>query len=207
MIEYNKVMNLTAITDSREIKIKHFADSLSPLTFGIIKEGMRIADVGSGAGFPGMPIKIVMENTHVTLIDALDKRIKFLNTVAEALELKEISCIHKRAEDAGRDETLRESFDVVLSRAVAPLDILSEYCMPLVKVGGYFMALKGPAPEEEMKNAEAAVKILGGKTEKIEKVTLADGIEHTVVIIKKTDATPSKYPRKAGKPSKAPLKG
>ncbi len=206
LLEYNKVMNLTAITEKRDIEVKHFADSLSPLTLGIIKEGMSVADVGSGAGFPGMPIKIAMEGVSVTLIDALDKRVRFLNTVATELGLEKISCVHKRAEEAGQDELMRESFDVAMSRAVAPLDILSEYCLPLVKVGGYFIALKGPTPENEVNAATEAIKILGGDVPVIKEMPLPDGIVHTVVIIKKTASTPMKYPRKSGKPAKSPIK-
>ncbi len=206
LIKYNEVMNLTAITEKEEVKIKHFADSLSPLSLGIMKKGMRIADVGSGAGFPGMPLKIAVPELSVTLIDALEKRIGFLKTVADELELKDIDCIHMRAEDAGHDFSLREKFDVVLSRAVAPLQILSEYCMPLVKEDGYFLALKGPSPEEEIKEASGAIKILGGETERIEAVRLPGGIVHSIAVIKKVSHTPLKYPRKAGKPAKTPLK-
>lgn len=199
-------MNLTAITEKRDIEVKHFADSLYPLTLGIIKEGMSVADVGSGAGFPGMPIKIAMEGVSVTLIDALEKRVRFLNTVVTELSLEKISCVHKRAEEAGQDELMRESFDVAMSRAVAPLDILSEYCLPLVKVGGYFIALKGPTPENEVNAAAEAVKILGGEVPVIKEMLLPDGIVHTAVVIKKTAPTPMKYPRKSGKPAKSPIK-
>lgn len=206
LLEYNKVMNLTAITEKREIEVKHFADSLAPLTLGIIKDGMSIVDVGSGAGFPGMPIKIAMEGVSVTLIDALDKRVRFLNTVATELGLEKISCVHKRAEEAGQDAEMRESFDVALSRAVAPLDILSEYCLPLVKTDGYFIALKGPTPESEVSEAMEAIKILGGDKPVIKQMLLPDGIVHTAVVIKKTAQTPIKYPRKSGKPAKSPIK-
>lgn len=206
LLEYNNVMNLTAITEKREIEVKHFADSLSPLTLGIIKDGMSVADVGSGAGFPGMPIKIAMEGVSVTLIDAQDKRVRFLNTVAAELGLEKISCVHKRAEEAGQDSLMRESFDVALSRAVAPLQILSEYCLPLVKIGGYFIALKGPMPENEVNEAAEAIKTLGGDAPDIKKMLLPDGIVHTAVVIKKTSPTPMKYPRKSGKPAKSPIK-
>lgn len=206
LIKYNEVMNLTAITEKEEVKIKHFADSLSPLELGIIKSGMSIADVGSGAGFPGMPLKIAVPELSVTLIDALEKRIGFLKTVAGELGLKDVDCIHMRAEDAGHDTALREKFDVVLSRAVAPLQILSEYCMPLVKEGGYFLAMKGPSPEEEINEAVGAIKALGGEAERVEEIKLPGGIVHSIAVIKKISHTPLKYPRKAGKPAKTPLK-
>lgn len=204
--EYNKVMNLTAITDENEIRIKHFADSLSLLTLGIIEDGASIADVGTGAGFPGLPLKIAVPSLSVTLIDALEKRIGFLNTVIEELSLKNITAVHKRAEDAGREPELRESFDAAVSRAVAPLSVLAEYSLPLVKKGGYFLAMKGPEPESEVSEAKNALEMLGGKTEGIKRVSLADGIVHSIVIIKKISQTPQKYPRKAGKPAKSPLK-
>ncbi len=206
LTEHNKVMNLTAITEKSEIRIKHFADCLSLLTLGIIKDGMSIADVGTGAGFPGLPLKIAAPSLCVTLIDALEKRVGFLNTVIEKLSLENISAVHKRAEDAGHDSHLRESFDIAASRAVAPLSVLSEYCLPLVKTGGYFLAMKGPDPESEVKEAKSAVETLGGKTEEIKRLTVADGIVHSAVIIKKISQTPQKYPRKAGKPAKSPLK-
>lgn len=206
LLKYNEVMNLTAITDKREIEIKHFADSLSPLTLNVIAENAKIADVGSGAGFPGMPLKIARPDLSVTLIDALEKRINFLNTVVSELGLEKTECVHMRAEDAGHSESLRESFDVVLSRAVAPLAILSEYCLPLVKVGGYFLAMKGPAPDDEIEEADFALNVLGGKICSVEKVMLPDGICHSIAVIKKISQTPLKYPRKAGKPTKNPLK-
>ena len=206
LTEHNKYMNLTAITKRREIRVKHFADCLSLLTLGIIKENMTVADVGTGAGFPGLPVKIAVPSLSVTLIDALEKRVNVLNTVIGALKLENITAVHKRAEDAGQDGSLRESFDIALSRAVAPLSVLSEYCLPLVKPGGYFLAMKGPEPEIEADGAKGVIKELGGEIEKIKRLTIAEGMTHSVVIIKKISQTPQKYPRKAGKPAKSPLK-
>lgn len=199
-------MNLTAITERSEIRVKHFADSLSLLTLGIIKENMRVADVGTGAGFPGLPLKIAAPSLSVTLMDALEKRIKFLNAVIGELSLENVNAVHKRAEDAGHDASLRESFDIAVSRAVAPLSVLSEYCLPLVKVGGFFLAMKGPEPSAEASEASNAVKELGGEISEIASVKVAEGMFHSVVVIKKISQTPQKYPRKAGKPAKSPLK-
>lgn len=206
LVSYNKVMNLTAITEKREIEIKHFLDSLTPLKTGLIKDTMKIADVGTGAGFPGLPLKIAKRNLSLTLIDSLEKRINFLKTVCDELSLDNTLCIHKRAEEAGQDMSLRESFDVALSRAVAPLPVILEYCLPLTKVGGYVLLLKGPSVYDEVQGAKGAAAILGGEILKIEDYTLPGEIRHSIVIVKKISQTPTVYPRKPGKPSKFPLK-
>lgn len=206
LVKYNKVMNLTAITDSKEIEIKHFLDSLTPIKTGLIENGMKIADVGTGAGFPGIPIKIAKRDISLTLIDSLEKRVNFLKTVCRELDLDKTDCIHKRAEEAGHDDGLRESFDVVLSRAVAPLSVILEYCLPLASVGGHVLLLKGPTVYDEASACRGAAELLGGKIEKIEDFTLPGDICHSIVIVKKISQTPTKYPRKPGKPSKSPLK-
>ncbi len=199
-------MNLTSIEERNEIDIKHFLDSISPLALGIIKSGMKIADVGTGAGFPGLPLKIADESLDVSLIDSLSKRVEFLKTVCEKTELSNVKCLHLRAEEAGRDSSMRESFDAVLTRAVAHLSVISEYCIPLVKPGGLFVAMKGPEVSEELKEADLAITTLGGKLEEVREVVLPGDIRHTVISIRKISQTPSKYPRRTGRPVKSPIK-
>lgn len=205
LISYNKVMNLTAITEPDEIKEKHFLDSLTLITSGKLFEGCSLIDIGAGAGFPSLPVKIVREDIDLTMLDSLNKRIGFLNDVISEIGIEKARAIHFRAEDGGRDKTLREKFDVATARAVADLAVLSEYALPFVKLGGYFVALKGNAPEEEINNAKRAIKEMGGQIEDVKEVVLPSGINHCLVIIKKIAPTPSKYPRKAGKPSKEPI--
>ena len=206
LLSYNEVMNLTAITDREEIKIKHYLDSVSPLAFSLIPDGAHVADVGSGAGFPGVPLKIAKRDIHLTAIDSLNKRLNFLETVKNELSLDNIDTVHLRAEEAGQNKELRESFDIATARAVANLSVLSEWCLPLVKVGGSFIALKGPSPEEEIEEAREAVSVLGGKIAEVFTVNLPGEIKHSIVLIKKISQTPSKYPRKPGKASKQPIK-
>ena len=206
LLSYNEVMNLTAITDKDEINIKHYLDSMAPLAFSLIPDGAKVADVGSGAGFPGVPLKIGKRDIRLTAIDSLNKRINFLETVKNELSLRDFEAIHLRAEEAGRNEDLRESFDVATSRAVANLSVLAEWCLPLVKKGGSFIALKGPSPEEEIEEAKGALKELGGELGDVYKVNLPGNITHSIVLIKKISQTPSKYPRKPGKASKSPIK-
>lgn len=201
LIEWNEKMNLTAITDHDGVVNKHFVDSISCQS--LLPDGATVADVGTGAGFPGLPLKIVRPDLHVTLIDALQKRLTFLDAVIEALKLDNVETVHMRAEDAGHSH-LRETFDVVCARAVAGLPVLCEYCMPLVKPGGVFLAMKGTEGEAEARLSEKAVKILGGKILEIRDVSWKD-MSHTVVVIQKTGQTPTKYPRKAGKPQKSPI--
>jgi len=205
LVETNKVMNLTAITEPEEVAVKHFIDSL--LAYDVKNfEGKSLADVGTGAGFPGVPLKIYCPSLKVTLIDSLSKRLKFLQQVIDELELGNISCVHLRAEDAGRNKIYREKFDLVTARAVARLSVLSEYCLPLVKKDGMFVALKGSKFAEEIEEGKAALKILGGKLLSAEPVKLP-GLDDGRAIIKiaKIKASPAQYPRKAGTPEKQPL--
>ena len=211
VIEKNKVMNLTAITEPEEFSLIHFADSLSlipavkaaaPLT----KENASVIDVGTGAGFPAIPLKIAFPNIELTLLDSLNKRVTFLDSVVEELELKKVTTIHARAEEGGRQKNLRDNFDFVLSRAVANLSVLTEYCLPYAKVGGLFISYKSGDIEEELKEAKHAISVLGGKLEDVIHFQLADtDINRSFVLIRKEKATPKAYPRKAGTAKKSPL--
>lgn len=206
LLEYNSFMNLTAITDPYEVKIKHYLDSLTLLCEDKLKDKCRVIDIGAGAGFPSLPNAIVKENVYFTMLDSLGKRVNFLNDVIEKLNLKNAAAVHMRAEDGGKERFLREKFDVAVARAVADLSVLSEYALPFVKVGGYFLAMKGTAPAEEIERAKKAIKVLGGQIEKVSEIDIEPlGLKHTIVVIKKIGKTPSIYPRKAGTPSKNPL--
>ena len=205
LIETNKVMNLTAITEPEEVAVKHIIDSLLAYDEKIFP-GKLLADVGTGAGFPGIPLKIYCPELKVVLLDSLAKRLKFLEAVIEKLGLKDISCVHLRAEDAGQNKDHREKYDLVTARAVARLSVLSEYCLPLVKVGGCFIAMKGSKFNEEIFEGNTAVGILGGEIISAEEVKLPgldDG--RAIIRIRKIKKTPVKYPRKAGLPEKQPL--
>ena len=205
LLEQNKVMNLTAITEPGAVARLHFVDCMALLPLADLR-GKAVIDVGCGAGFPGVPLKIYCPELKVTLIDSLGKRLRFLQQVIEELGLKGIRCEHLRAEDAGRDKKHREKYDYVTARAVARLSVLSEYCLPLAKKGGQFIALKGSKFAEEITEGEAAVKILGGKIISAEPVKLP-GLDDGRAIIKiaKIKTTPAQYPRKAGTPEKQPL--
>lgn len=204
--KWNEVMNLTAITDEEGIILKHFADSVSPLSFIDIPKNARLIDIGTGAGFPGIPLKIVRGDLKLTLVDSLNKRINFLNAVCEALGLDNTECIHARAEELSRDEYKRESFDYCLSRAVAPLNVLAEYCLPFVRPGGVFAALKGPNSLNEIKEADKAISVMGGKIESVKDVEIPEtDLKHTLIIINKVKPTPSRYPRKGAAISKKPI--
>lgn len=209
LIEKNKVMNLTAITEEGEVITKHFVDSLSVVkSFPLLKEGkgLSIMDVGTGGGFPGIPLKIAFPDCRITLLDSLNKRVKFLEEVFGALGLTDICAVHGRAEDLGRNGSLREQYDVAVSRAVANLSTLSEYCLPFVKPGGVFISYKSGEAEEEIRSAEHAVSILGGKIREVHPFLLpGTDIKRSFVLIGKEKKTPGKYPRKAGLPSKEPL--
>lgn len=202
--EWNQKFNLTAIKDEKEVIIKHFIDSLSiiPYIQGIESS---LIDVGTGAGFPGIPIKIVCDKLKINLLDSLEKRVKFLDNVISVLNLKDIYTEHARAEDYGNNPNFRESFDIVTARAVANLPVLLEYCLPLVKTGGIFIAMKGDNLEK-MSDSGRALKLLGGEVEKVHELILPfSDNKRNIIIIKKLRHTPTKYPRKAGKPSKEPL--
>lgn len=203
LIEWNQKINLTAIVKPEEIILKHFIDSLTILKY--VKENKSLIDVGTGAGFPGIPIKIMKEDVHITLLDSLNKRIHFLDTVIEKLELKKIDTIHARIEDCGKNKMHREKYDFVTSRAVANLSTLSEYMLPLVKIGGNGICMKGTDLEEELNKGNNAIKLLGGNIKQIEKLKLPGGDNRTIILLEKITHTPSKYPRKAGIPSKEPL--
>lgn len=205
--EWNEKINLTAITDDEGIIKKHFIDSIAIVKSGAINDGVRVIDVGTGAGFPGIPIKIVNENVEVVLLDSLNKRINFLNDVIEKLGLKGITAVHGRAEDMARKEDFREKFDIATARAVANLTVLSEYCMPYVKVGGKFIALKGPSVYDEVNEARNAIGTLGGKLKDIvETEILGEELKHNLVIIDKVKPTDKKYPRKPAQIEKKPIK-
>lgn len=202
LLEWNEKMNLTAITDPEEVILKHFIDSLTIIPY--LKEADTVLDIGTGAGFPGIPLKILEENKKFTLLDSLNKRIIFLQTVITELELKNIQAIHARAEEFVSKE--REAYDIVTSRAVARLNVLLEYMLPFVKVGGRCICMKSFEIEEELKEAKKAIEILGGEIGKIDEITLPNtDIKRKIVVIKKVKNTPSKYPRKAGTPAKEPI--
>lgn len=207
LIHWNSMINLTAITELHEVVTKHFVDSISLIR--IIPEikdtSFSLIDVGTGAGFPGIPLKIAFPNLKVTLLDSLNKRVNFLNETIAQLDLEDIYAVHGRAEDFGRNDVSRETYDLCVSRAVANLSTLSEYCMPLVKVGGYFVPYKSGKLEEELKNGKKAVKLLGGLIEDTVSFQLPNEDERILVKIKKMEKTSKKYPRKAGVPSKEPL--
>ena len=192
LVEKNAVMNLTAITDPHDIAEKHFLDSILPLGLFGVPEGASLVDVGTGAGFPGVPMAIIRPDIRLTLLDSLNKRVNFLRELSARLDIP-AECVHIRAEDAGRG-SLRESFDVATARAVSRLPILCEYCLPLVKVGGAFLALKGDCAEE-LSDAKNAIKTLGGEVEKAGEYALPNGDKRTLVVIRKARHTPAKYPR------------
>ena len=207
LIQWNEVMNLTAITDYEEVMKKHFIDSISLNKAYDVHKNATLIDVGTGAGFPGMALKIAYPNLQVTLLDSLNKRISFLQTVIDELGLEGVCAIHGRAEDFAKPDKFREKFDLCVSRAVANLTTLSEYCLPFVKVGGKFISYKSEKIEEEKIAAEHAINILGGKvTEQVSFYLPSSDIYRNLFIIEKEKTTPKKYPRKAGLPSKEPIK-
>ncbi len=204
LIEWNEKMNLTAITDPKEIILKHFVDSLTIAKY--VKEDKSIIDMGTGAGFPGIPIKIYRKDVKVVLADSLNKRIKFLDEVIDKLKLENVETIHCRAEELGKNKQYREKFDYATSRAVANLSTLSEYLMPFVKLNGKCIFMKTIEVEEELEKAKKAIKTLGGKIEKVDKFEIPESdLGRSIIIVKKEKITPSKFPRKPGTPAKEPL--
>ncbi len=206
LVEWNKKMNLTGITDYDEVLSKHFFDSLTCIKGLEDWTDLKVIDVGTGAGFPGVPMKIANPSMEITLLDSLSKRINFLDFVANELELENVELIHGRAEDYGQDSEYRETYDAAISRAVADLAVLSEYVLPFIKIGGVFVAQKSMNAKDEIQLANNAIEILGGKIRDIIDVKVpGTEIVHALVVIEKIIATPDKYPRKAGKPTKKPL--
>ena len=201
LLQYNEKVNLTAVTDEKEVIEKHFIDSVKGAF--LIKENSLCADIGTGAGFPGVPLAIMRPDIKVCLVDALNKRLVFLNELKEKLNLDNVYTVHGRSEDLGKTD-MRQKFDYVFSRAVARLNILAEYDLPFVKKGGYMLAWKGPQIFDEIKESETALKILGGETPEIHTADM-DEKEHYIAVVKKIKDTPQKYPRQAGKPTKSPL--
>ena len=207
LVEWNQVMNLTAITEYDDVMKKHFVDSVSLIKAYDVSKSASVIDVGTGAGFPGLALKIAYPNLKVTLLDSLNKRINFLNAVIEKLELTGVDTVHGRAEDFAKPDKLREKFDLCVSRAVANLASLTELCMPFVKVGGYFVSLKGPKAEEEVADAKKAIALLGGEFVEIKNYAIDEtDLEHNLVIIKKIKPCEKRFPRNAPKPIKEPLK-
>ena len=205
LIEWNEKMNLTAITEPKEIILKHFIDSITILKY--IDDNSKLVDVGTGPGFPGVPLSIMNPTLKITLVDSLNKRLIFLQEVVKELNLKNIEIVHARAEEFGQNKNYREKFDIATSRAVANLATLSEYLVPLVKIGGKIISMKASNAKEEINDAQKAIEVLGGKIEKIEEFDLPESdIGRTIIIIDKNKCTPAIYPRKAGTPAKEPIK-
>ncbi len=204
LVEWNEKLNLTAITEPEEILEKHFLDSLTTLLACKPKDGSKVLDVGTGAGFPGVPIKIMRPDLQVTLLDGSNKRLNFLGELCSELGV-ECRRVHKRAEEAGLDKAMRENFDIVTARAVAQLRILCEYCLPLVKMKGYFIAMKGPGANEELFEARNALDILGGDKVDIKQVQLPNAGERNLIVVRKLSFTPKGYPRHGGTITKHPL--
>lgn len=202
--EWNEKINLTAITDDQGIAVKHFVDSLLPLTMFDLPDHARLIDVGTGAGFPSIPMKLIRPDLQLILLDSLEKRLNFLRNLSARLGIDAVT-LHARAEEAGRDPKHREKYDVATSRAVAAMGVLAEYCLPLVKVGGVLLALKGSSGRQEAEDGKRAIELCGGRLEQIHDYALPNGDPRTLVIVRKISQTPPKYPRNAGQISKRPL--
>ena len=204
ILEWNEKVNVTAIKDEKEFIVKHFIDSLTIEKY--ITNGEKVIDIGTGAGFPGIPIKITKNKSHVDLVDSVNKKLNVIRDIIPKIKLEDIECIHTRAEDLAKNVKYRESYDVVTSRAVANLTTLVEYMLPFVKVGGKIICMKGPNVEEELAESKKAISILGGKIEQIENINIDSDYERNIIIIKKEKPTPKQYPRGQGKPLKEPIK-
>lgn len=202
LVEWNEKMNLTGITDPEGIAVKHYLDSILPLNFMNVPRGTKLIDVGTGAGFPGLPMKIYRPDVKLTLLDSLNKRINFLSAVCDEAGI-EAKCVHARAEEGGRNPEFREKYDVAVARAVAAMPVLTEYCLPYVKVGGIFAALKGP--NENYKEGNNAVITLGGEISDVKEYSLPNGDKRTLIVVHKIKATPPKYPRNGGQIAKKSL--
>lgn len=205
ILKYNQDINLTAITDEKDFISKHFVDSASIIKLDEYKAAEKVIDVGTGAGFPGIPLAVLSSDKSFTLFDSLQKKLKIVDELAARIGIDNIITLHGRAEDIGKDKNYRETYDLCVSRAVANMAVLAEYCLPLVKVGGYLIAYKGPEADNELAEARNAIRILGGRYLRTETVKTAD-YNHKILIIKKENITPDKYPRRAGKPGKSPIK-
>lgn len=204
ILEWNEKINVTAIKDEKEFIVKHFIDCLT--VNSLLKDERRILDIGTGAGFPGIPLKIYHPEIEFTLVDSVNKKITVLNDVIEKLGLEKIEALHVRAEELVRDLKYRESFDVVTTRAVSNLATISEYMLPFVKIGGKAICMKGPNVEQELEDAKNAIKLLGGEIEEIKKININEEFERNLIVIKKINKTDKKYPRGQGKPAKEPIK-
>ena len=208
LIEANQHVNLTRITEENDVYLKHFFDSVTPLFMfdELFKSGSKLCDVGAGAGFPSIPLKIIKPEIKVTIVDSLGKRLTFLQELVDKLDLKDVTLVHGRAEDVGQNKQYREQFDLVTARAVANMAVLSEYCLPLVKKDGNFIALKGPKADDELKDSQKAITTLGGKVSEVEELQLPySDEERTLILVQKVKMTPKKYPRQAGTPHRKPI--
>lgn len=204
ILKWNEKINLTAITERDEFVVKHFIDSILCCNFPEYKEANTVIDVGTGGGFPGIPLAIISPEKKFVLADSLKKRLKVIDELADKASILNVETVHGRAEELAKKKEYRQNFDLCVSRAVANMAVLSEYCLPFIKTGGYLLAYKGPDAEEEIKSAKKAIRILGGELIRLETAPL-DGFEHNIVVIKKVKDTPAKYPRKAGTPAKTPI--
>jgi 16S rRNA (guanine527-N7)-methyltransferase len=204
LMEFNSHTNVTALKTKEDIAIKHFADSLAVLRYDLIKKNAKVIDIGCGAGFPGLPIKMLRPDIDITFVDSTAKKLKYVANTVDELGLS-ANVLHTRAEEAGQSKEYRETFDIVCSRAVAALNVLCEYCLPFVKVGGYFVAMKAAKAQEEIDGAKAAIKLLGGKIIEEKSFRLSDGGERNIIIIKKISHVPPKYPRVSAQIAKKPL--
>ena len=206
ILSWNEKVNLTNITDPAEFRIKHNADSLMCVDFPEFQSAKNIIDVGTGGGFPGIPLAVYAPDKHFTLLDSLNKRLRIIDELAGGLDITNITLVHGRAEDVARNREHREKYDLCVSRAVSNLATLSEYCLPFIKVGGYLLAYKGPGADQEVKDVEKALKTLGGSLVDIRETTMEEyGLDHRILVIEKVRNTPKAYPRKAGTPLKEPL--